>query len=234
LFIAALTFAGLELGTAIPVGAAQSSASKLMAATLAAAQKSGAVHFVETATSGKQTQKIVGDVSATAASQTVSGAGSSLQAQLIGSTIYITGSATSLESALQLTAAQATPNANKWIAISSSDAPFQSVSQALTLGATLSDFTPKAKGIHLGSAKTVGGVKVTPISGTPSSLSKGTTGTVTQQVSAKSPNLPVQGSLALKNKSQHFSEAVVFSNWGAKVALTAPASTVAYSSIAGS
>jgi hypothetical protein len=234
LIIAALTLVGLELGTALPVTAAPTtSAPKLLAAALKAAQTSGSAHFVETAISGKQSQKIVGDVSASSASQTVSGAGSGLQAQLIGSAIYINGGAVSLESALQLTAAQATPNANKWIAISSTDAPFSGLSQALSLAATLSSFTPKAKGLHLGSTTSVGGVKVIPISGTPASLSKGTTGTVTLYVSAKAPYLPVKGSVALANKSQHFSESVVFSNWGGKVTLTAPVSTVPYSSISG-
>jgi hypothetical protein len=83
----------------------------------------------------------------------------------------------------------------------------------------------------LGKVQTVAGHKVLPIIGTQSSLAKGASGSVALLVSTKAPYLPVGGSLVIAKGTQRLNEIAVFTNWGAKVSLTAPSGTTAFSSV---
>jgi len=139
--------------------------------------------------------------------------------------------ASAIESALQITAAQAAPAANQWIAVQQSDAPFQILAQTLTLTATLSEFTPETSHLRLGKVQTVGRVKVIPIIGTPSTVQKGTQGSVALLVSTKAPYLPVGGTLILANKTGRLSEVAVFTSWGARVVLPTPTGATPFSTI---
>jgi hypothetical protein len=202
----------------------------MLASSLSASQVRGSVQFVDRTTVGSDVQTLDGAISAPTAGETLTGAGTPLVVELISSTVYVNGSASALESALQITAAQATPVANKWIAVATTDAPFQSLTGALTLSSTLTEFTP-TKQIHFGKQTKVGKLKVIPIIGRPSNLVKGASGSAALLVSAKAPHLPVGGTLVLAQGKQRLHEVAVFSNWGAKVSLTAPAGAVPFSSV---
>jgi len=221
----------------VPASAAatRKSASQLLEDALQAAQHAGSVQFKDKTTSGKNVQNLEGAISASTASETLSSTGTPLQVQLIGGTAYINGSATALASALQITPAQATSVAGKWIVVSSTDAPFKKLTNALTLSSSLSDFAAKSgHSLHIGKTQHLDGHSVIPIVGVPlQTLSKGTTGSVALYLSPKAPYLPVAGSLVLANKSERLTEVAVFGNWGAKVSLTAPTGGIAFSSIQG-
>jgi hypothetical protein len=206
-------------------------AAQMLKAALNASQESGSVRFVDQTTVGKQVQKIQGVISAPTAGETLSGAAEPLVVELIGGTVYVKGSAPALESALQISKAQGTPVAGEWISVSSTDAPFQSLTQALTISATLSEFTPASSHVRFGKIQTVAGHRVRPIIGPPSSLSSKTSGSAALFVSPKAPYLPQGGSLVLSNGTQRLNEVAVFTNWGAKVSLTAPSGSTAFSSV---
>jgi hypothetical protein len=153
-----------------------------------------------------------------------------LEVELISGVIYVNGSVSALESALQITAAQAAPAASKWITVMPTDAPFQLLAQTLTMSSTLSEFTPTAH-LRLGREQTVGHVKAIPIMGTPATTQKGTSGSCALLVSTKGSHLPVGGTLILANKTGRLTEVAVFTSWGARVSLATPTGGVAFSSL---
>jgi hypothetical protein len=230
-----LSAATLALGVTLlaPVaqaGAASQSPDQLLNAALNAANQSGSVRFTDKTTVGKHEQLVQGALSAPTAGETLSGNSAPLQVQLIGGNIYVTGNAIALESALEITATQATPAAGKWILVKTTDAPFQDLAGTLTMASTLDEFTPTSK-LHAGKVRTVAGVKVIPITGTPGSLAKGTAGNASLLVRANAPHLPVGGTLVLASKSSSLHEVAVFTNWGATVQLTPPPSPLSFSTV---
>jgi hypothetical protein len=220
-----------DLTTTSATSASPSSAQALLQGSLAAAQASGSVHMVDQTKSGGRSEKLEGALSAPTAGEVLTAPGSSLQVELIGGVVYVNGSAAAITTALQITAAQAAPEAGMWIAVSSTDAPFQTLTQALTISAALSEFTPINKGVHLGRIQNVDGHKVQPIIGIPSGLTGGNKSSVALLVSTKAPHLPLGGTLIVANKTQRLSEVAVFGSWGTKVSLTAPTTTVPFSSV---
>ena len=222
----------LTIPTVTAASASQPSpGAQLLSDALNAAQASGSMQFVVKTTENKVTQTLDGVVSAPTAGETLQG-NEPLQIDLIGGSIYVIGSASALESALQITSAQASPYAGKWIEVQPSDAPFQLLAQDLTLGATLNQFAPQ-NDIKMAKTQTVGHQKVIPVVGRPSNLPKGTSGSAALLVSAKAPHLPVGGSLILVNKTGRLSEIAVFKAWGAKVQLPTPTGATAFNTILG-
>lgn len=213
-----------------PASAAGVSASHLLATALSSAQKEGSVRFIDKTTVGTSVQSLQGAISAPEASEVISGAAQPLEVELISDTVFVQGSTAALQSALQITAAQAGPVAGKWIAVSPSDAPFQLLTGDLTIASTLDEFTP-SKNLRLGKETTVGKNKVIPIVGLPANLAKGESGSVALLVSPKGAHLPIGGTLITAQGAQRFKEVVAFSNWGARVRLTPPAGAVAFASV---
>jgi hypothetical protein len=230
---ALLAMTGLSVSFATSAAGNQPSpAAQLLSDSLNAAQSAGSMQFVDKTTANKTVQTLEGVISAPTAGETLHSS-QPLIVDLINGSIYVTGTASALESSLQITAAQATPYADKWIVVSSSDAPFQLLAQDLTLSATIDVFTPGQSGLRMGKERTVGGKKVIPVVGAPSNLPKGTTGSVALLVSAKAPHLPVGGTLVLGNKTGRLTEVAVFKQWGAKVVLNTPTGATAFSTILG-
>jgi len=208
-----------------------SPAAQLLSDALNAANQSGSVHFVDKTTVNKSVQTLEGVISAPTAGETLSGTTAPLEVELIAGQIFVVGNLAALEQSLQITAAQATPYAGKWIVLSPSDAPFQLLAQDLTLGATIDVFTPGQVGLRLGKVQTVGHMRVIPIFGPPSNLPKGTSGSSALLVSAKAPHLPVGGTLVLGNKTGRLTEVAAFTSWGAKVNLTAPTGATPFTTV---
>ena len=190
------------------------------------------MQFVDKTTANKSTQLLEGVISAPTAGETLHSS-EPLIVNLINGSIYVTGTTSSLETALQITAAQAAPYAGKWIVVSQSDAPFQLLAQDLTLAATIDVFTPGQSGLRMGKVRTVGGKRVIPLVGVPSNLPKGTSGSAALLVSVKAPHLPMGGTLVLGNKTGRLTEVAVFKQWGAKVVLNAPTGATPFSSLLG-
>jgi hypothetical protein len=205
-----------------------------MTSALAVAERSGSVRFVDKSTSGTSTQTVNGAISAPSAEEIVSGTSPTFSVELIGTTVYVNGAASSIQNALGITAAQAAPVANKWIAVASTDAPFSQLTQALTLISELDEFTPTGNNVHLGKMRRLGTHKVIPIIGAPpSNTTKGVTGGAALFVSASSPHYPLGGTLVLVHGGKKLNEVAAFSNWGSTVHLTPPSGAVPFQSVLG-
>ena len=223
---------GLGARTTSASAGQPSVASQLLSDALNAAQQAGSMQFVDKTTADKSVQILEGVISAPTAGETLHSS-EPLQVELISGTIYVIGSTNALQSSLQITAEQATPYAGKWIAVSSTDAPFQLLASDLTLGATIDVFTPGQGGLRMGKVRTVGGQRVIPIYGRPSNLPAGTAGSAALFVSTIAPHLPMGGTLVLKNKTGGLNEVSVFKNWGSRVQLTAPTGATPFSTVLG-
>jgi hypothetical protein len=233
LYFALVLLVALTLLTPLQArsGASQpTSAGALLTQSLDAAQASGSVHFVDKTKVNGSVQTLEGAVSAPTSGEELSGS-APLDIELISDNVYVEGSTGALVQALAISAAQAAPYGGKWIDVHPSDAPFQLLVTDLTLNATLTDFTPQARGLKLGSVQRVGKIKVIPVEGTPSDLPKGSSGSVALLVSTKAPHLPIGGTLVVANKTGRLTEAAIFNSWGAKVQLTPPSSSVPFSSL---
>ncbi len=212
-----------------PFGGA--SATQVLQESLAAANESGSVNFVDrTDVSASQQQQIQGAISAASAAEIASGGNRTFEVELIAGAVYVNGPAPVLQSALQITSAQASPVAGKWIEVSPSDAPFQNLTQSLTLDASLGTFTPSGK-LKFGNVEKVGGKSVVAITGSLSAPYAGSTGTTSLLVSTSRPYLPVAGSVDARQGKSTLTEVAAYKNWGARVVLTPPGSYISFSSV---
>jgi len=216
---------------------AQKSPSEVIGIATAAATAAGSMTFVDVTRAGvtrngKVVSTLSGASSAPAAQEAIVGA-DPLQVVLNEQTIYVRATAATLQSALGLTAADATAYAGMWISLQDGDAPFQSLSAALTIASELDNFTPTSPGLRLGPVTTLHGRQVLPVQGAaPTAATGGATGSATLFVSVAAPHVPVAGALVVGGE-QSYSEAAVFTKWGHNVATTAPSGAVPYTTFTG-
>ena len=238
LVLLALVGTLVPLASAAPSGAASitHSASRLLAQSKGAAQKSGSMRFTDRSTSGKETESLSGAISAKAAGESLTATGSDpLEVLLVGHTIYLQASAQILQSALDLPAEAAAAESGKWISMQSGDSAFATLADELTVTSELNTYVP-ASHLKVGKEIKVAGHKVIPITGQPSAAAANgaTSGSAALLVSPKSPYLPVGGTLILsKTGSSELKEVAIFGEWGKSVSLSAPTGAVSFDSLAG-
>ena len=212
------------------------SAGQLLSDALTASGQAQSVHFVDKATAGKVTQELRGSLSAPTAGEYLSGS-EPLEVELVNGVVYVSGSMPALESALQLSASQASPAAGKWVVVRQSDSPFQSITQQLTVSGEVANFLPSRQTVQVGKRTKVHGVAVYPLYGRPVvPLPKGSSASVALFVPVKAPYLPVGATLVIASSSTktRLHEEVAFTNWNKAVNLAPPASnTIAFSTLEG-
>jgi len=204
---------------------------QILSAANAAANKAGAAHYVLTAVQGKESQTITGDASQNEGRQSVVQGTQHIQVVYVGGVAYVQGDSGGLTSAMGMTASVAKTYANKWIAVHSTDSLFKSIVSAVSLAGTLEQLNPSGK-LTLTKASTVGGQQVVGVKGgLPGTPQSGVTGTSTLFVSASKPTVPVKFSGTASEGTQHVVDTGTFTNWGKALNLSAPAGSVAYSSL---
>ena len=143
--------------------------------------------------------------------------------------VYVNGTAAGVQAALGLTAAEAAATGGKWVAVHSGDAPFTSLTQALTLSSELGSYVPVNPGLRELATVHIHGHAATPVTGSPSSTaSQGATGSVTLFVSASGPKVPIGATMVLTKGKARETKVVAFTKWGAPVDLSPPAGAVDY------
>jgi hypothetical protein len=163
------------------------------------------------------------------ASQTLVGPDGELNVLSIGKTAYLKGGAAVLKDALKLSSPIANANAGKWIEMTQGDTPYETVLKTLLPASELTPYIP-VSGFKVGSATTLHGYTVVPVSGTAESTN-GAVADATLFVSTSSPYLPISGSLTGTGDESGNTELAVFS-WGKAIPhQNAPTSSVSYSSL---
>ena len=212
-------------------GSSSPSAQSLLSSTTSAVEGAQSVRFSDVTRVGNSAETLSGVTSATNA-QEVSLLGSTIQLEvkLVGTTIYLLSPSSSiLVSALGISAAVATGITNQWISITATDSPYAAIIASLSVSSILSVYYPKPSAAHLMPSKTISGVSVTPISAT---IGNGVSNfqETTLFVSTKT-SLPVAASIAVKTSSTTQSKQAVFKDWNAPVSVSAPQTSITFSSI---
>lgn len=206
----------------------------LLRSSVAAANQTGSVHFVESVTTGQQVSTLEGNLSAPAAEEALIDDGTQLEAELTHNVIYVRGTAASLQSALGLSAAVSQQNAGQWISIQPTDGPFADVSSTLTLSSILGAFTPENTATTKSKDVTLHKEQVLAFTGIPSSgTSPGVSAVVSLFIARHGSHEPVGGTAVYASGSTRTSDAVVFSQWGVPVTVAAPVGAHPYSSLGG-
>ncbi|MHB8439338.1 MAG: hypothetical protein ACYDD4_09275 [Acidimicrobiales bacterium] len=214
---------------ALPSCSGLSQAQSLLDQASSASQASGAVHFVDSTELGGSMTVLVGNLSAADAEESSTQGSSVFEVERVGSTLYLHGSASALEN-FGLSQAGADANASTWVSLVSGDPPYDEVEKSLSLEALVRRFEPVSN-LRVGRLTTVGGERVDPVSGAPSStVANGSAGSVTLFISVLT-HLPVGATLELQRGGEKQTEAVAFSQWGHRLSLYPPAPSVTFLSI---
>jgi hypothetical protein len=204
---------------------------QVLAGALAAAEKSGSVHFKLLGTESGKTETIEGDSSATDGREVITAGTLTIQAEVVGKGAYVEGNAGGLEDQMGLSATSAATYAGKWISIAPTDAPYSSITKAVSLEGTLGDLQPTGHltltGVTTQASQSVIGVK----GGLPPGAAKGTTGSAVLYVSTSKPTVPIVFNVQQDTSGTKESDVGTFSNWGKPLRLVAPAATVPFSSL---
>jgi hypothetical protein len=210
-------------------GLSGKSAAQVLSTAEAAATKKASFHFVDESGTGKDIERLVGDVSNQNGQELLTNPYGSLEVRLVGSTVYVSGNAKSLEVALGMTSLVATQYQGKWISLVAADAPFSSVSQAMLPSAELQDYVPSGD-LVIGQVTTLHKHQVLPVSGAAPSTASGKA-TATLYVSTTAPFVPIGGILTSTGSTSSNDEDVAFTSWGESIDYKAPSGSVAFSSI---
>jgi hypothetical protein len=206
-------------------------AAQVLSGALAAAKKSGSVHFELLGTEAGKTESIEGDASNTDGREKITAGALTIQAEVIGTGAYVEGNAGGLEDQMGLSATTAATYAGKWISIASTDAPYSSITKAVRLAGTLSDLKPTGH-LTLTAATTRASHAVVGVKGDlPPGAAKGTTGSAVLYVSTATPTVPIVFDVQQDTSGTKESDVGTFSNWGTPLHLVAPATTVPYASL---
>jgi hypothetical protein len=208
------------------------SAQQVIALAQAAAKSKGSLHFVDETGTGSAAQILTGDVSGVAAQEEVNGPNGVLQVRLVGTTVYINATASTLIYSLKLSASTASAHAGQWIRLVTTDAPYQTAAKALAPAAELNSYIPTGN-LKIGSVTTLRGQNVLAVSGT-APVSAGAHVLATLYVSTTAPFVPVGGTLTGTGAQKSEGEEVAFTAWGEQVHPSVPSGSLAYSSIGSS
>ncbi len=225
----ALVVAGC--GGATPDVLGSKNARQVLSSAVAAAKAAGSFHYKLVATAPGSTQSIVGDSSSTEGRQILSAGSSKIEAEAIGTTVYVQGNVGGLENQLSFPAAEATKYSGQWISMVAADSPYASVVKAVTLAGALTQIEPTGH-LTLTAATTRSGHPVIGLRGPlPGAATKGVTGSVVLYVSTAKPSVPISFEGKATDAGKTETDTGSFTRWGMPLNLVAPSGAVAYSAL---
>lgn len=219
-------------GGATATGAlASKTARQVLTSALAAAKKSGTVHFRLLGTESGHTESIVGDASDGDGREIITAGTVKIEALVVNGAAYVEGNVGGLEDQMELSATNAATYAGKWISVATTDSPYASLTRAVTLASTLSELQPTGA-LSLTAATTKAAHAVIGVhGGLPGPATKGTTGSATLYVSTSDPTVPIVFDATQTTSGTKETSVGTFSKWGKPLNLVAPTNTVAFSSL---
>ncbi len=203
---------------------------------LSAATAQRSVHYVQSASAGKQRVTIVADASSSQGRQVVTvHNGSSvghITGELTGDKVYFRGDAYGLSSYLGMPTNLASKYKNRWIVFTKSSQGFAQSVKAFTIQGPLSVVKLTKGTLSAAGATTVDGQAVTAIAGRTTALSTGgKSGTATLYLASSGPPLPVRFVGTGTQSAGSAKGEVDFSLWGERVVVPAPSHAIAASQV---
>lgn len=210
---ALLVLTTCSLGAAAASGQNES-AKKLLAGSMAAAQKESGCTYTTTFTLDGHPYVLAARAGVTEGEQLISYDGAQIDLREIAGAIYIYANAAGVK--LQFEEADPTW-ANRWIVVTPSDAKFKDFSSGILLMSTLSEVPPAKL-----TAKPQSGAGSIEIAGKPNTTIGLSAGKEKLYLSAASPNLPEKLVVTDKPPSEVRKLTITFSHWGRAVAVSTP------------
>jgi hypothetical protein len=202
--------------------------------TLAATRGSAGVHYVSVSTSANVTQKTVGDATQDGGGQLITlnstYGNEAFTLRLVGGTVYFQGNVPALEDQVGVPASSAAGLQGKWVSVTSSDGPYSILQPGITVAEQANELAMVPKSTSTVTASD--GSRATRISGTITSQ-QGDSGTGYLDVAAGS-HLPITQASTLSGGGITTTTTVTFSGWGTAVPPSAPATSVAWSTLGAS
>ena len=211
---------------AAAAAAASQSAQSLYDAAIAASTSKG-VHFESVATQSGTTLRVSGDTGAGSGAQTLTvtkgNVVENVTAMVVGSTGYLKGNATALRNIIGLTSAKASKYAGKWLAFPTSNQALATLVAGLK-SSDIANELQMAGPYAYGTAQTLGGQRALAIRGSVTDGS-GAKVPVILYVPALGTPQPIEQvtNPGGSKSSSSIHGTVMFSKWGEKTNLTAPA-----------
>jgi hypothetical protein len=231
-----LLLAGLlcALPTTLTACSSGPSAAEQLTSTEQQVSHQTSVNFVDVTTEGKSNKVITGLLGPVDSQETLTVDGSPvLQVRLLRVTAYVyTDSQAILTAALGLSAAQAAAHVNQWIQVNSTDKPFNSITNSMTIDSAISIYFPTSSSVQQQGTKTIHGTELNTLTGT-RVLSKTSAQESTIFVNPTT-HLPAAGTIVIKSTTSTAKKEAVFRQWGYTFKVPMPAPVVTYTSITSS
>jgi hypothetical protein len=220
-------------GEAAPVDPlGHESAAQILTSALAAARTAGAAYYVLTSLgpADGQKQTVTGESGSTDAIQVITGGGARWEELVVEGKAFISGNAKGLEEE-GFPTADALRYSNRWISVAPTESLYKTVIGELGLYPALEDLAPIGK-LTLTAPTVVYGQHVVGVRGAVrTSTGSSARGTCILYVADGKPTLPVGYAAEARDHGQTVTETGSFADWGKAVILSAPAQSVAFSSI---
>lgn len=211
------------------------SATQIVSLAVKALHRQKSFHFVSKIEEGSSSQVQLGDVSRSAAAETIESKGSPVvEALLAHGVVYIRAGTELLENALGLPATAAAAHAGTWLAVDPTDSVYGSVASALTPTSAIELFVPNEPHLRVAGTVTFSGHQAVAVVGTPAtSPPTGDTATVTLYVSVTAPFLPLGATLQVTDPSGKVVErdAALYGKWNERVASVVPRGSTPLSAV---
>jgi hypothetical protein len=205
-------------------------AAALYRQALTAANGSAGFHYVATTSGDSSNQKFIGDAGQAAGTQVITLDSTYGHEQftlmLLGGTVYFQGNAPSLRDQLGVSATSAPGVAGTWVSVTSADGPYGVIAPGITVGDQVGEtlLVPTSSQTLPG-----GGVR---IAGTLPARAAAT-GTAHLDVAAGT-HLPRTYVVSTTARGTTTTSTTVFSGWGTRPTVTAPAGAVAWATLGAS
>ncbi|MDQ6847089.1 MAG: hypothetical protein M3019_05845 [Candidatus Dormibacteraeota bacterium] len=210
-----------------PPSAAVAQATALYQQALTAANGSAGFHYVAVSKGSNGSQTITGDAGQDGGNQLITMDSTygpeKFTLLLVSGTVYFQGNGPALQDQLGVPGRDAPGLVDKWVSVSSGDAPYGVVAPGITVGDQVQEV-----GLTPSSIKQLGG-GARRITGTVAAQ-QGVSGAAHLDLAAGS-NLPVAYVAAVTDTGTTTSSTTKFSRWGTAPAVTTPSGAVAWSTL---
>lgn len=185
------------------------------------------VQFITKTVTGKNTTLLVGAASKSGnAAETVTTNGDPvIDAVVAHGVAYIQTTKAILQQTFNLSAANATAYAGKWISLVKGDAAYQNIVNSLSPTQAIVQFVPEDPGLKVSGVTSVGSKGAVAVSGASAGgAPNGATSTSTLFVSTTAPYLPLSATVVVKSAAGKSEERVasVYGKWNERVNPIAP------------
>ncbi len=216
---------------------ATTAASSLLSTALANAQKATAVHINVQSSEATEHLSVSGNDGSQSGTEAMSlkqgSKSESVAGRYVGGAVYFKANNAGLKSYLGVKTSDLAKYANHWLSLSSSDPEFTDAAGSMTVATTLREVSVSNPTLAKGT-KTVDGVKVKVLHGTPAAGTSTTDSTATLYVTASGAPLPISYSESGETQGHKASGQITFSHWNKHFTVAAPKGATTAANVIGS